>query len=864
MLESARRTVIRLSVTVLDLAFLASCGGGAGIAGDEGQGIVDGAEGSTREVLEELGVDTDVGPRTDQAGEPLADGANPLGSRIASLTRIAELAGVGTASPWGGEAPYFVTDDPMGEEPEGLVTPEADSAWAAARFRAVAAGDVDGNGSEEVLVAFLAEETGRVALRVVGDQASGYETTGATLLEDIGEVVLDGYSPLGVQPLDLVAGDLDGDGVEEIALAVGPLGVVSVFDDAAHDFGVLAEASYGEPGAGRTLRLAAGDLDADSREEVVVSLSYGAPASVPFTFTHDTWFFGADASATVWLPVSATTSAISRFAVLALGDAGLEARAEDHLLTPELHLGDAYPAVADLDGDALPEIAFGGVDVSAEHAGSCALLLVEDGRGAEGPRRGTPYAVRAGDALRVGCAELGGGLLAADLDGDHISEMLFQGGLYALTDEGLALAGDLTTVTGRALWNEGAMAAADFDGDDDGREEIAVLGLELASTLDESNPFAPAVLVTGSTTLHLVEMGSVDELVSTPVAAPGIYEGLLRGEAPALVDANVDDDSVVVEWSGEREVMFSEPTVVAVLASAPFYEGVAHAEGATVWGELDGTSSEHAVSAGGSVSVFLGVKVEPEAPIVGSLGLSATARVRTELSFDFTGAWSESQVQTIEYENPEGHDLVIFSTTPYDYYYYRVISSPDPAEVGEAFAVHVPRRAAVHHVDREYYNAHNGDAVDIDEAVAGHTIGDPWSYPSRDDRDAALAVAQGRGGLAVASSRTATCSASASSVGLSIELSSEASYSFGGQVSVAFETEVEIGKQVKAVMGAGVEAHVGYEYTVSTASGLSFGGAVGDIDPEEWDPDLAFTWGLFAYEESIDGQAFPVVTYWVE
>jgi hypothetical protein len=238
--------------------------------------------------------------------------------------------------------------------------------------------------------------------------------------------------------------------------------------------------------------------------------------------------------------------------------------------------------------------------------------------------------------------------------------------------------------------------------------------------------------------------------------------------------------------------------------------------------------------------------------------------VTTTLSFDFERAWAHSEVQTIEYENPEGQDLVIFNTVPYDFYYYTVLSSPEEDEVGEPFAIHIPRRAAVHHLPRDRYNALNGEGVDITESILGHTIGDPWTYPSAGDRDQALDRARSWNGLALQSSRHATCSASESSVGLSVEISDTDSYSFGGGVSIAVETEAELGKQVKAIAGIGFEAHVNYQYTMSSTNGVFIGGSVGDIDPDQWNTDLSFDWGLFAYEARSAGQSFPVVTYWVE
>ena len=88
---------------------------------------------------------------------------------------------------------------------------------------------------------------------------------------------------------------------------------------------------------------------------------------------------------------------------------------------------------------------------------------------------------------------------------------------------------------------------------------------------------------------------------------------------------------------------------------------------------------------------------------------------------------------------PEPEDLVIFTAVPYDAYAYRIVASPNEEEVGELFTLNVPRKAEVHHLSREDYDARNGDASDIDAAVLPHTVGAPSSYPTRAERDALVA-----------------------------------------------------------------------------------------------------------------------------
>jgi hypothetical protein len=207
-----------------------------------------------------------------------------------------------------------------------------------------ACGDPDGDGRQEIVVAFGRGSLG--TFLVVDDWTTGFEVLPAQHLT--GERFMESWQLFTYRQLsgDLrpALGDVDGDGRDELLLATSREWVV-VLDDAAAGFVLLAE--LGSPGATPTAfwapfyieggnpptsRVAVGELDGDPAVEVVVGVEGGGQS---FLVVFD------DASSG-WQSLLTTQDPAAAPAPLWV----------DALV----HMGVGAPSLVDLDGDGIDEV----------------------------------------------------------------------------------------------------------------------------------------------------------------------------------------------------------------------------------------------------------------------------------------------------------------------------------------------------------------------------------------------------------------------------------------------------------------------------------------------------------------------------
>jgi hypothetical protein len=669
-------------------------------------------------------------------------------------------------------------------------------------------------------------------------------------------------------PLHAAKGDVDGDGFDEIVVVYyveqGGLLKLRLIDRQSGQYvsstttlakDVKIDLPAGLPGLGGIkqmfqslcMHLALGDLDGDGRDELALSVNGS---------------------------LRVLDDAKASFATLA--SRSLESSDKSTPITM-LQLG-----VGNLKGEGKQELVVVANRLSSTGSSAYAEYYLYEGTLAK-QLASEQLIVRSGATTHVFTSAM---IAVGDIDGDRLDEVVFNARsgsgsyLVVLDDQraGGAFLDLMAPVSGQWV----ALLDADADGDKEivagnqlldykqgkGLTVNATLGFALPpsnTTGDINGDFREDLIVYNGSAIRIWgmdETGAFKELKTLPAA------GVVM--SPALVAANTDDDSLIVEYTGKQELLFSDPQVVAVMAAAPAYSGIGQQDGSTTFGKTKGTEAETSASLGVSVSASIGAKggfklfgngveVEAKQTFTASMNATATAAVSISTSYAFTGGGDE--------------DKVVFTAVPIDVYYYKVLSSPDTSAVGQVISINLPRKPQTFSVSRSYYNAHNGEAPDVDTETLSHNIGDPWSYPTRSDRDQHLTngLALLKQGWVNASDPTlggwvndtmVTVGQGSGEQTLTIEANRSIGAGVEAELSSTTEVEATVGP---VVAGGSLEFSVGVGLNVTVGEGFFVEGTIGDIPAEHFSGDKLYKAGLYAYpHQSQGGQSFMVVNYWVE
>ena len=840
-MSTSRRLTQGLIVALGALA--AACGGGGG-----------GAHTPTRptgvkESLAALGVDTTATPRVaDQATqEPLPETYAPFGA-AQTFAKLDEIVAVGfrlDPTAFAGDALFTVLEEQQSPNNPGVFTSErlhaptaASTPWAVAsgatpaQRRDVAAGDVDGDGLEELLVLAWDEGAGAVRLWTVQDRLAGF-AKGAT-------VEVSAVAPTG---LALAAGDFDGDGRADAVAAV-----VTGTEAQLYFFGSGTGAL--QP-VGRVIRLtpmatapaleivlATGNLDHDPAHELVVVLNEayqvgGAASGTSRFFVYDD--AGSGFAQVAARTVSASAGGANRAAVT------------------------AGVAIGDIDGDNVDEVVLGGL-TNFDPGGTCAYaylaFALDDlphgltSLGATYRTNLFPGGSTCG-ALRLRAVHV----KAFDRDADgadeiQVNQLSFedfrQAGPWAPLGEPLLLrrlfGGTASAYSGEFSRATSAFATGDVTADE--REDLLFISQFAADgngvrvwgvTLDP----VPASPTAGQEVWR--------EAVTVPAAAPPAEPAW-----PVLAAANVDQDSLAIQYSpAERRVVFTEPVVIAALAAAPCATNLGQNLDAcrTAFGTAKSTQVETELTFTMSAGILVGGEIndfgsgfEVEAVVKGSWGL------KTNASYTLTK-------RVVRTTGPL-EDAVIFTSIPYDQFTYTILSHPNPELIGASVVVSLPRSPIETMVERRFFNENvPAGSVQIGTDVFQHVIGTPRTYPTAARKgelisarpelfNGPLDVGQG-GGTTTAEINVARA------LGAGVSYGVEAT--FQAKTSVA---SVSVGLTV----GAGVESAL--QITRGTESYYS--GSVSNIAADRYNPTSAYKFGLFTYIHEGPQQSFEVVNYWVQ
>ncbi len=340
---------------------------------------------------------------------------------------------------------------------------------------------------------------------------------------------------------------------------------------------------------------------------------------------------------------------------------------------------------------------------------------------------------------------------------------------------------------------------------------------------------------------------------------------------------DTDNDTTLLTYSKQHYYTYSDPEILAVLASPPYFGDLEQDEfetvdpNSTTYGSSKGSGGGSSYS--NSFSAGLYTSWEHEVKFLGVTLFST--EVETEINNHFT--WETEQVSSMEYsaeyQTYAGQDTVVLYAVPVETYVYSAKIPVTKANGTfdyydtQTMTVNIPHEPTIKTLTLDDYES---IAKDYDElpAIADnlltHTAGEPASYPSSVSQiPAASFLTTGQPTLVAPSFGEPAPSTgySTASQTRSIEMTSETSNSFNYEIEV----------NTKAGVGAGgvtVGVTAGYSHGTGsvhiTTSGSSYSGTIFDIPKAAQDYGYGFTWRLCAFPgQTSEGKVFPVVTYLV-
>jgi hypothetical protein len=865
------------------LLVLTACGGGGGGGGGGAGGQKTGDD--VADTLANLNVDTTPTDRVDNSNDPLPDSFTPIGKNK-TLAKKSEifLAGLGLASesdhvnilkfkPGVSNVPG-VPDSP--DTTTKLPTNPLDTSWKNDLQNASAAGDIDGDGFEEVILLWWDSSDDGIRLKIIDDEEEAFTESPVSVLTTA--------TPTWLR---VIAGDFDSDGTDDIVIAIaddnaGQItlsyltgGKTSGYSiDAARDKTFSANETASMLG----IELAVGQLDLDGGEElgVVVNEIWGSGMNQSPGFGTSYYHLYDDQSGNF---AELTTARIS-------GDVSTT--------THNAVVGTI--AMGDVDGDGMDEVVLAGLadsfPVQCDSPDSIAFVLDDAANGftnlgtalldQQNPNGGCESSANNSHIEHMWANTL-------DIDGDQYAEIQVNGVIYEdfanaaapwdpmMVDNGTANPVIATvpfdyiyvakTLSGRNDRNNTVFAVGDVTAD--GKEDILVYSPRQVDVGDITNGnitfddtayavtvwgIDPATGLWGKNNITGSE-GHIGMLYYERLFAS--HSGVTAGGPPQIVPANVDADSTMLKFSeGSHRVVFSEPIVHAALAAPPCYDDCSQItdECRTAWGKGTSTSVDASISHEITVKQHTGIEGDVSIPLVGNVGVEVEETVGVSLKAE--ASFGYQLTKTITYRTGPMEDTVVATVIPYDEYTYKILSHPVfPELVGKNMVISLPRTPRTMQLNRQFYNdSLVGDGVRIDSSVFSHVIGDVQSYPTRSDM-LARTNAKSIGPVDVGASSGST----------TVDISESKVAGFTTTLGVSYETTVKAtgGKVMRGyTVGSTTEASLGF----SVGNSVTFSGTVGEMPPATFSLDKAYSYGMFVYKQNPGSiqRPFQVINYWVE
>ncbi|HUU79773.1 MAG TPA: VCBS repeat-containing protein [candidate division Zixibacteria bacterium] len=321
-----------------------------------------------------------------------------------------------------------------------------------------------------------------------------------------------------------------------------------------------------------------------------------------------------------------------------------------------------------------------------------------------------------------------------------------------------------------------------------------------------------------------------------------------------VVCGDFDGDGMRVKYTGESWINTAPPGVIAVLAGPPVYHGIQqnYDWSWTAFGKLASISTTETEEIGVRSSSTISFSQTLDILFFEAFSFSWSRTVGKELARTKTATMT--QEKAISYFSGCWVDSVIYHLTDYYCYKYQIIHHPfNSAIIGQYMTIDVPISPTILKTSLDYFEEHYNQSIRAE--TFNHTLGQPWTYPTRNetanfasewlDSGDPISVGQGTGNnLVNIKIENVT--------GEGFSLTKFSDYSIGASVcGLGFSTS------------QGTSDTKGYE--ISIGETCIYEGSIGDIrNPAKFD-QLQYSIGLFIYYVTHpDGFTYQVINYYVE
>jgi hypothetical protein len=206
-------------------------------------------------------------------------------------------------------------------------------------------------------------------------------------------------------------------------------------------------------------------------------------------------------------------------------------------------------------------------------------------------------------------------------------------------------------------------------------------------------------------------------------------------------NVNSDNDTCIFEYTGDHFMMYSEPEVLAVVASPPYFSDLEVLEGGdnyigdseSLYYTIEGTSYSESESETFRVGAHVGVAYSWEFKLFG-IGVENTLSLEMETEFEFTNETEEVISQEIElgFGAMGGQDTVALYMVPVEVFSYN-LKIPDGnggynTEETQLLIKHSPKIRTYSVGDYDQIAQYYEELPTVAGKLLTHTVGSPESY----------------------------------------------------------------------------------------------------------------------------------------